>query len=117
VAAGLILEPAYEQAAIRAAQILGLELAGVDMLESDEGPKVMEVNSSPSLSGMEEATGLDLVNPIVDHIEAAAALPPVDIRQRLTLPHGHGVADVPVPRGSRLIGKTLRQAGLRDHGV
>lgn len=116
-AAALTLEPAYEQAAIRAAQILGLEMAGVDMLESEAGPKVMEVNSSPSIAGIEEATGLDLATPIVDHIEAAAPLPPVDIRQRLTLPHGHGVADVPVPRGARLIGKSLRDTGLRDHGV
>jgi ribosomal protein S6--L-glutamate ligase len=44
------LEPAYELTAIRAAQVLGLRVAGVDMLESDAGPQLLEVNSSPGLA-------------------------------------------------------------------
>ncbi len=116
-AASVRLDPAYAEAAARAAQILGLEVAGVDMLESDQGPKVMEVNSSPSLEGMEQATGADLVTPVIEHLEARAQLPPVDVRQRLTLPHGHGVADLPVPTSSPLVGQSLRDAGLRDRGV
>ena len=47
------LTPEYEQAAVRSAQIMGLRVAGVDMLEGNEGPLVMEVNSSPGLEGIE----------------------------------------------------------------
>jgi ribosomal protein S6--L-glutamate ligase len=61
------LSPAYREAAVKAAQVIGLELAGVDMLESRGGPKVMEVNSSPGLEGLEAATGLDIAGLIVDH--------------------------------------------------
>ena len=58
--------PEYAEAAVRAAQVLGLDLAGVDLLESDEGPKVMELNSSPGFEGLERATGVDIAGEIVD---------------------------------------------------
>ncbi|MCA9297934.1 MAG: RimK family alpha-L-glutamate ligase, partial [Phycisphaerales bacterium] len=54
----ITLDPAYEKAAVRAAQVLGLRVAGVDMLEANDGPQVMEVNSSPGLEGIERATRL-----------------------------------------------------------
>jgi ribosomal protein S6--L-glutamate ligase len=60
------LPPEYAEAAVRAAQVLGLDLAGVDLLESDEGPKVMELNSSPGFEGLERATGVDIAGEIVD---------------------------------------------------
>ena len=58
---GAITEPVeldddYRETAIRAAQIMGLRVAGVDMLEGQDGPQVMEVNSSPGLEGIEGAT-------------------------------------------------------------
>lgn len=59
------LEPAFEAAAVRAAGVLGLEVAGVDLLESSSGPKVMEVNSSPGFEGLEKATGQDVAGAIV----------------------------------------------------
>jgi len=107
----------YERAAIQAAQILGLRVAGVDMLESSEGPQVMEVNSSPGLEGIEQATGLDVAGSIVEHLESEALFPDIDLRQRLTLRRGYGVAEVPVPRGSTLKGKTIAESGIRDRGV
>ncbi len=61
------LPPAYVDAAVRATRIMGLELAGVDMLETRSGPKVMEVNSSPGFEGLEKATGLDIAGGIVEH--------------------------------------------------
>jgi ribosomal protein S6--L-glutamate ligase len=62
------------EVAVHAVSILGLELAGVDMLESRSGPKIMEVNSSPGFEGLERATGLDIAGMIVDHaLEFAAA--------------------------------------------
>jgi ribosomal protein S6--L-glutamate ligase len=56
-------------AAVRAAQIMGLNVAGVDLLRSEKGPAVLEVNSSPGLQGIEAATGRDVAGMIVDFIE------------------------------------------------
>src|SRR5688572_32723629 len=60
------LTPEYEQVAVRSAQIMGLKVAGVDMLEGANGPLVMEVNSSPGLQGIEAATQLDVAGAIID---------------------------------------------------
>src|SRR5437764_2746573 len=54
-----------EEAAVRAARVLGLDVAGVDLLESVDGPKVMELNSSPGFEGLERATGLDIAGEII----------------------------------------------------
>jgi ribosomal protein S6--L-glutamate ligase len=82
------LEPAYEEVAVRSAQIMGLRIAGVDMLESNDGPSVMEVNSSPGLEGIETATKLDVAGAIVDYIDNQVAFPDIDVRQRLTVSTG-----------------------------
>jgi ribosomal protein S6--L-glutamate ligase len=55
--------------AVRAAKTMGLSVAGVDMLRSDEGPLVLEVNSSPGLEGIEGVTGLDIADVIIEYIE------------------------------------------------
>ncbi len=55
--------------AVQAAQIMGLNVAGVDMLRSNQGPVIMEVNSSPGLEGIEKATGRDVAGAIVEFIE------------------------------------------------
>lgn len=106
------LDPEYESTAIRAAQVLGLAVAGVDMLESKRGPQVLEVNSSPGLQGIESATGVDVAGAIVQHIEDAHLLPEVDVRQRLTLERGYGVAEFEVREGSLLAGHTLAELAL-----
>jgi ribosomal protein S6--L-glutamate ligase len=59
------LAPDYAEAAVRAAKVVGLDVAGVDLLESEEGPKVVELNSSPGFEGLERATGLDIAREIV----------------------------------------------------
>ena len=61
------------EAAVRAAQVTGLQIAGVDMLRSNRGPLVMEVNASPGLEGIEQATGVDVAGAIVDALEHAIA--------------------------------------------
>ena len=66
------LLPAYERAAIRAAKAFGLEIAGVDLMESNGGPMVIEVNSSPGFEGIEKATGLNIAGMIIRHIRARA---------------------------------------------
>jgi ribosomal protein S6--L-glutamate ligase len=63
------LTPDEEHTAIAAARALGLKVAGVDMLPSERGPLVLEVNSSPGLEGIENATGIDLAIEIIAYIE------------------------------------------------
>jgi ribosomal protein S6--L-glutamate ligase len=58
--------------AIRAAKAMGLNVCGVDMLRSNHGPVVMEVNSSPGLEGVEKATGIDVAGLIIEFIERHA---------------------------------------------
>ena len=60
--------------ALAAARVLGLRVAGVDMIESDEGPMVMEVNSSPGLEGIEKTTGVDVAAAIIEQIERDVTL-------------------------------------------
>lgn len=61
------LPEAYAREAIRAAQVVGLDVAGVDLLESSTGPRVAEVNSSPGFEGLERASGIDAAGEIVDY--------------------------------------------------
>lgn len=63
------ITPEERSTAVRAAKIMGLNVAGVDLLRSNHGPVVMEVNSSPGLQGIEEATGKDIAGMIIDLIE------------------------------------------------
>lgn len=63
------ITPEERSTAVRAARIMGLNVAGVDLLRSNHGPVVMEVNSSPGLQGIEEATGKDIAGLIVGFLE------------------------------------------------
>lgn len=63
------LSRAEKIAALNAAKALGLDIAGVDMLQSDRGPLILEVNSSPGLEGIEKATGINIASKIVEYIE------------------------------------------------
>jgi len=66
------LTPEERSTAVRAARIMGLNVAGVDLLRSNHGPVVMEVNSSPGLEGIEEATGKNVAGMIIQFIEKQA---------------------------------------------
>jgi ribosomal protein S6--L-glutamate ligase len=63
------LSAAERDIAKDAAKVLGLQVAGVDLLQTAEGPKVLEVNSSPGLKGIEAATGKDLAGMVIEHLE------------------------------------------------
>ena len=108
------LDEHYCQTAVRAAQIMGLRVAGVDMLEGKDGPQVMEVNSSPGLEGIEHCTQLDIAGVIMDYINAQVAFPEIDLRQRLTVSRGYGVTEIHVPEGSDYVGKTIDGSGLPE---
>ena len=111
------LDATYQETAVRAAQIMGLRVAGVDMLEGNDGPLVMEVNSSPGLQGIESATKLDVAGAIIDHIANQTGFPEIDVRQRLTVSTGYGVAELVVHPGADLVGKSLGESGLRDRDI
>ncbi|MDO5502375.1 MAG: RimK family alpha-L-glutamate ligase [Actinomycetia bacterium] len=111
------LDPAFEEVAVRSAQIMGLRIAGVDMLEGNDGPLVMEVNSSPGLQGIETATKLDVAGAMIDYIANQVGFPEIDVRQRLTVSTGYGVAEIVVLPGADLVGKTLGESGLRDRDI
>jgi ribosomal protein S6--L-glutamate ligase len=63
------ITPEERSTAVRAAKAMGLNVCGVDMLRSNHGPVVMEVNSSPGLEGVEKATGIDVAKQIIEFIE------------------------------------------------
>ena len=68
--AGVVkLTPSERSHAVRAAKTMGLNVAGVDLLQSDSGPMVLEVNSSPGLEGIEGASGVDVAALIIENIE------------------------------------------------
>jgi len=77
------ITPEERSTAVRAARIMGLNVAGVDMLRSNHGPLVMEVNSSPGLEGIETVTGKDIAGQIIAYIEKNA-------RAGKTKTRGHG---------------------------
>jgi ribosomal protein S6--L-glutamate ligase len=66
------ITPEERSTAVRAAHIMGLNVCGVDMLRSNHGPVVMEVNSSPGLEGVEKATGIDVAGKIIEFLEKNA---------------------------------------------
>lgn len=111
------LAPEYVQAAVRSAQIMGLRVAGVDMLEGEDGPLVMEVNSSPGLQGIEAATQLDVAGAIIDYVAQQVAFPEIDVRQRLSVSTGYGVAELLVHTNAELVGKTLGESGLWERDI
>lgn len=111
------LDPEYERTAVKAAQILNLHVAGVDMLESKDGPVIMEVNSSPGLEGIEGATGIDIAGEIIIHLEQQIQFGNFDIREKLSLTKGYSVNEFEVEKTSPVVGKTVTESGLREHDI
>ncbi|MEL7020852.1 MAG: 30S ribosomal protein S6--L-glutamate ligase, partial [Bacteroidota bacterium] len=68
-AEAITLSKSEEKLAIKAAQIMGLSVAGVDILRSNRGPLIMEVNASPGLEGIETYTGVDIAGKIIEMVE------------------------------------------------
>ena len=67
------LSRAEKKTALEAARVMGLRVAGVDILQSERGPLILEVNSSPGLEGIEKATGKDIAGSIIDFVERGAS--------------------------------------------
>jgi ribosomal protein S6--L-glutamate ligase len=117
VAEPIELDEQYSETAVRCAQILGLRVAGVDMLEGKDGPQVMEVNSSPGLEGIETCTELDIAGAVIDYIAAQVDFPEIDVRQRLTVSKGYGVSEIYIPEGSGFVGQTIVETKLAESDI
>ncbi len=111
------ITPEERSTAVRSAKIMGLNVAGVDLLRSNHGPVVMEVNSSPGLEGIETCTELDIAGAIIDYIAAQVDFPEIDVRQRLTVSKGYGVSEIYVPEGSKFIGQTIIETRLAESDI
>jgi ribosomal protein S6--L-glutamate ligase len=74
-AARVRLTPEERSIAVRAARAMGLNISGVDILRSNHGPVVMEVNSSPGLEGVETTTGVDVAGRIIEYLEKSGTQP------------------------------------------
>ncbi len=111
------LDPEYARVAVQSAQIMGLRVAGVDILESEFGPLVMEVNSSPGLEGIETATGLDVAGAIIDYIANRVRFPELDVRQKLTVSANYGVAEIALHEGADLLTNGATVGTLREMDI
>ena len=87
------------------------------MMEGKDGPLIVEVNSSPGLERIERCTQLDLAGTVIDFMVAQVDFPEIDLRQRLTVSRGYGVAEIYIPDGSEYVGKTIIDSGLRERDI
>jgi ribosomal protein S6--L-glutamate ligase len=67
------ITPEEKKLALQSARIMGLKVAGVDIIRSASGPKILEINSSPGLEGIESTTGLDIAGMMIECVERACA--------------------------------------------
>lgn len=84
------LTKAERETAVNAAKVMGLNFCGVDLLRSQNGPMVMEVNSSPGLEGIETATGLDVAAKVIEFIEKSTQMNTDKARVNVNKTRGKG---------------------------
>ena len=97
----------FEHQAVRAARVLGLNIAGVDLLEGANGPLVLEVNSSPGLEGIEKASGVNVAGAIIDYVTSEAVFSEVDLDQLLRTVPGSGVISIQLRNHPSMVGKEI----------
>ena len=117
LATAIELPEAYERTAVHAARIMGLRVAGVDMLEGLDGPQIMEVNSSPGLEGIETSTGINVAGEIIEYLEEQVRFDDIDLRQRLSLARGYTVTEFVVAPDSELANMAIGDTNLREQDV
>jgi ribosomal protein S6--L-glutamate ligase len=84
------LSKAERETAVNAANVMGLNFCGVDLLRSQSGPMVMEVNSSPGLEGIETATGLDVAGKVIEFLEKKAEQTANKSKEKINKTRGKG---------------------------
>ncbi|MCY7353919.1 MAG: RimK family alpha-L-glutamate ligase, partial [Lysobacter sp.] len=78
--------PAEQQVALCAARVIGLGVAGVDLIRSKRGPLILEINASPGLEGIEAASGVDIAGKIVEHIAKSQKSPIAPSKRKSEMP-------------------------------
>ena len=104
----------FARIACKAARLLGLDIAGVDLLESARGPLLLEVNSSPGLEGIEKATGINVAGHIMSHVVESHAFTPIDLNQLLSNKEGYGTLSLKVRKYPELIGRAVGDLMTQD---
>ncbi len=107
----------YEEVAKRAARVLGLKVAGVDLLEGTDGPLVLEVNSSPGLEGIEKASGVNVAAHIIDFIIDDHDFTDIDMAQLMRTQPGQGALSLHLRNHISLIGRMIEEifpASMKD---
>lgn len=104
----------FARIACKAARLLGLDIAGVDLLESARGPLLLEVNSSPGLEGIEKATGINVAGHIMTHVVESHAFTPIDLNQLLSNKEGYGTLSLKVRKYPELIGRAVGDLMTQD---
>ena len=99
----------YAEVACRAARVLGLNVAGVDLLEGNDGPLVLEVNSSPGLEGIEKASGVNVAGAIIDYVIAESISVKSMLTKLLKTIPGQGVLSVHLRNHPHLIGSPISE--------
>ena len=108
----------FEEQACRAARVLGLNIAGVDLLESNHGPLVLEVNSSPGLEGIEKASGVNVAGEIIDYVMSETAFSEVDLDQLLrTVIPGSGVLSLQLRNHPMMVGNKIADLFKSSHEI
>ncbi|MGB1589231.1 MAG: ATP-grasp domain-containing protein [Candidatus Poseidoniaceae archaeon] len=97
----------YAAIACRAARLLGLNIAGVDLLEGNDGPLVLEVNSSPGLEGIEKASGVNVAGEIIDYVISESDFTEVNVDQLLKTIPGQGVVSVHMKNHPNMVGSKI----------
>jgi len=105
----------YERVARRAARVLGLDIAGVDLLEGRDGPLILEANSSPGLEGIEGATGVNVAAHIIDHVTRSHGFGSPRLDEVLARRDGSGTLSISLDREPAWIGRRISDLGeIRD---
>lgn len=99
----------YREVACRAARVLGLNVAGVDLLEGVNGPLVLEVNSSPGLEGIEKASGANVAGAIIDFVSNDHNFAEVNMDLMLNTVPGMGALSIHMKNHPYLVGCTISE--------
>jgi len=111
------LSSEFEEQACRAARVLGLNIAGVDLLEAENGPLVLEVNSSPGLEGIEKASGVNVAGEIIDYVMSETAFSEVDLDQLLRTVPGSGVLSLQLRNHPTMVGNKIADLFKSAHEI
>ena len=111
------LDEHTKNVAVRAVHAVGLRVAGVDLIESDAGPLVIEVNASPGLQGIEAATGIDVASAIYSYLEEEVNFPDFDFKEQMSLGRGYSVLQIAIHEASPYRDRTLSEIQFEDKGI